>query len=82
MIYVILLVVVGLAAYFGTVALVGWTRQALDSNRKARVESDRQLQIAENALRRIANATGEANVSLEAEIALDQITSYHEKELK
>lgn len=61
------------------VALVNWARQGLDKNKRRLVESERSLGKAERALRSIAN--GAANPVLEAQIGLDEITSYHEKEL-
>jgi len=47
--------------------------------RSRRVESDRALNKTEHVLRRIANGAG--NPVLEAQIALDEISAYHEKEL-
>lgn len=69
----------------GVVALVGlglWNLATarLDKNRTARVESDRTLRKAESALRAIANGTS-GNPVLEAQIALDEITTHFEKEL-
>lgn len=54
-------------------------RVLLDNNRKARVESVKALNKAERTLRSIANGAG--NPVLEAQIALDEITTYHEKEI-
>lgn len=72
------ILVLGVAAVV-VMALVNSSKNRLDGNRKARVESERALGKAERALRSIANGAG--NPVLEAQIALDEINLYHEKEL-
>ncbi len=78
MILVYLLILLALCAVvvYGGPAAIGWSRSMLDGNRKRRVESDRALNKAENALRSIANGAG--NPALEAQIALDDITKHRE----
>jgi hypothetical protein len=70
---------------WGVVGLVQWGRGRVDSNRKALVASQAETRRAESALgdaekvfRRIANGAG--SPELEAQIALDMITKYHEGE--
>ncbi len=72
----VLLVVLGILALAYSVSLA---RVSLDRNRKRAVESERALGKAERSLRSIANGAG--NPVLEAQIALDEITAHHEKEL-
>lgn len=70
--------VIGLVV-LGITALVNWGRSNLDETKKALLESERTLAKSERALRSIANGAG--NPVLEAQIALDEINIYHEKEL-
>ena len=87
MIYVLTSIILIGAAVLGITALVNWGRTrvngeikrlkaALDTEHKARVESDRALDKAERTIRHIANGAG--NPVLEAQISLDEITQYHE----
>ena len=77
-------------AIIAVVALVNWGRSSLDNrvktlkadlaaSRKEVLDSERSLHSAERTLRAIANGSG--NPVLEAQIALDNLNSYHEKEL-
>lgn len=76
--FLTIIVVLGVVVVAG-LAILGKTKDRLDTNRTRRVDSERALNDAESALRRIAN--GSADPVLEAQIALDGITTYHEKEL-
>lgn len=60
-------------------AVIGWYRARIDKNAKALLESERALGRTERALRNIAN--GSETPILEAQIALDEISNYHDKEL-
>ena len=82
--FLALLIVIG--AVVAVVYGVNWGRGRLDRNRSDALElrqqvheCQRQLNKAEHTLRTIANGCGAPE--LEAQIALDEITKFYEKEL-
>lgn len=77
--FVLVIFLIIAAAAMGVSAIVGATRVALDKNKKALVASEKQVDANERVFRRIANGSG--NPELEAQIALDEITNYHSKEI-
>lgn len=81
MVYFLTLIIVLAIAVPATLFIINWGRDRLDANRKARVVSDRALGKAERALRTIANSSHDEASVLEAQIALDEISTHHEKEI-
>lgn len=80
MIYVLVTILVIVAGTAAIVGVVEWGRTVRGADRKALVASERTLAKAERTLRSIANGAG--NPVLEAQIGLDEINNYHEKEIE
>lgn len=80
---ILVLFIIGLAMFvFGVANIVAtMSKSTLDHNKELLLESRRTLNDAETALRHISNGSSDNNSVLEAQIALEAINTYHEKEL-
>lgn len=78
MIFLFYLVVIG-AIFIGSIFIVEVAKERRDEYRIKYKQQRTALGKAEKALRNIANNSG--NSTLEAQIALDELNNYYEKEL-